>query len=80
MLYRAVGCSACGQTGYRGRLAIHEVLLVTEDIERLIIARAASEDLKHVAVSQGMVTLRQDGLAKVEAGHTTLEEVSRVVA
>jgi type IV pilus assembly protein PilB len=80
MLYRAVGCSACGQTGYRGRLAIHEVLLVTEDIERLIIARAPSEDLKHVAVSQGMVTLRQDGLAKVEAGHTTLEEVSRVVA
>jgi type IV pilus assembly protein PilB len=79
-LYRAGGCSVCGQTGYRGRLAIHEVLLVTEDIERLIIARAPSEDLKHVAVSQGMVTLRQDGLAKVEAGHTTLEEVSRVVA
>jgi type IV pilus assembly protein PilB len=79
-LFRAIGCSACGQTGYRGRLAIHEVLLVTEEIERLIIARAPSDDLKHVAVSQGMVTLRQDGLAKVEAGHTTLEEVSRVVA
>jgi type IV pilus assembly protein PilB len=79
-LDKAVGCSACGRTGYRGRLAIHEVLLVTEDIERLIIARAPSDDLKHVAVSQGMVTLRQDGLAKVETGLTTLEEVSRVVA
>jgi type IV pilus assembly protein PilB len=80
VLFRAAGCGACGQTGYRGRTAIHEVLLVTEEIERLIVSRSSSEDIRRVAVDQGMVTLRQDGLAKVEAGRTTLEEVSRVVA
>jgi type IV pilus assembly protein PilB len=79
-LFRAVGCNACGQTGYRGRTAVHEIMLMTEEIERLIVARASSDEIRRVAVDQGMVTLRRDGLAKVEAGRTTLEEVSRVVA
>jgi type IV pilus assembly protein PilB len=79
-LLRAVGCPACSQTGYRGRLAIHEVMVLTEEIERLIVSRASSDEIRRVAVEQGMITLRQDGLAKVEAGRTTLEEVSRVVA
>ena len=79
-LYRAVGCAACGFTGYRGRLAVHEVLLMTEEVQRLIVARASSDDIRRTGVEQGMITLRQDGLAKVAAGRTTLEEVSRVVA
>ncbi len=77
--YRAVGCQACGRTGYRGRLALHEVMIVTEEIERMIIARAPSEEIKRVSIEQGMRTLRQDGMRKAEMGMTTLEEVLRVV-
>jgi len=76
---RAVGCSACSNTGYRGRLAIHEVMSVTEEIERLAVARASSEEVRRVAVEQGMRLLREDGLAKVLLGRTTIEEVGRVI-
>src|SRR6056297_611670 len=76
---RAVGCSSCSQTGYRGRLAIHEVMTVTEDIERLAVARASSEEITRTAVEQGMQQLRDDGLAKVLLGRTTIEEIGRVV-
>ena len=79
-LYRPVGCQYCGRTGYHGRFAIHEVMNVTEDIERLIVDRGHSEDIKKVAVAQGMLTLRQAGLAQVRAGITSIEEVLRVVA
>ena len=78
-LPRAVGCSSCGNTGYRGRMAIHEVMPVSEEIERLCVARASSEEIKRTAIGQGMKTLRDDGLAKVLMGLTTLEEVGRVV-
>ena len=79
-LHRAVGCGHCGRTGYKGRFALHEVLTVTEEIERLIIERRSTEDVKKTAVMQGMVPLRGDGLRKVAAGMTSLEEVFRVVA
>ena len=79
-LYRSVGCAACGRTGYKGRFALHEVLTMTEEIERLIIERKSTEDVKKVAVMQGMVPLRGDGFRKVAAGLTSLEEVFRVVA
>jgi type IV pilus assembly protein PilB len=79
-LHRAVGCNACGRTGYKGRFALHEVLSVTEEVERLIIERRSTEDVKKAAVMQGMVPLRGDGLRKVAAGMTSLEEVFRVVA
>jgi type IV pilus assembly protein PilB len=79
-LHRAVGCPQCARTGYKGRFALHEVLSVTEDIERLIIERKSTEDVKKVAVMQGMVPLRGDGFRKVAAGLTSLEEVFRVVA
>ena len=79
-LYRAVGCTSCGKTGYRGRFAIHEVMIVTEEIERLIIERRSNEDIEKVAVMQGMITLRDDGLRKVGLGQTSLEEIFRVVA
>ena len=78
-VYRAVGCGHCSQTGYRGRLAVHEVMSVTEEVQRLIVERAPTEDIRKFAVAQGMAPLRADGLAKVLHGETTLEEVSRVV-
>ena len=79
-LFRAVGCTNCSKTGYRGRIGIHEVMLVTEDIERLAVARASAAEIGRVARSQGMLTLREDGWAKVQMGMTSLEEIMRVVA
>jgi type IV pilus assembly protein PilB len=78
-LYRAGGCTACGKTGYRGRLAVHEVMTVTEEIERMVVEKAASEDIAKVAIEQGMTTLRDDGMQKVRTGATSIEEVLRVV-
>ncbi len=79
-LYRAVGCPACGRTGFHGRFAIQEVLLVTEEVERLIVDRAHTEDIKKVALAQGMKTLRQTGMSQALAGTTSIEEILRVVA
>ncbi|PWB97477.1 GspE/PulE family protein [Salinibacterium hongtaonis] len=79
VLYRPVGCTHCSNTGYRGRIAIHEVMLVTEEIERLAVARASSLEISKMAVSQGMATLRQDGWTKALMGHTAVEEILRVV-
>jgi type IV pilus assembly protein PilB len=76
---QAVGCSACSNTGYRGRLAIHEVMNMTEEIERLVVARASTEEITRVATEQGMRSLREDGLAKVLLGRTTIEEIGRVI-
>ncbi len=78
-LFRPAGCSACAKTGYSGRLALHEVMPVTEDIERLAVERASAADIARVAREQGMITLRADGLLKVLNGVTTLEEILRVV-
>ena len=80
MLYRAVGCAACSRTGYRGRLAVHEVMVMSEELRRMVVERYSSEDLKKTALSQGMLTLREDGLVKVAQGKTTLEELFRVIA
>ncbi|HEY4929050.1 MAG TPA: ATPase, T2SS/T4P/T4SS family [Acidimicrobiales bacterium] len=79
-VYRSVGCSACSQTGYRGRLALAELMPMTEEIERMIIEGSSVEEIHRQAVSQGMVPLRQAGLRKAIDGETTLEEVLRVVA
>lgn len=78
-LYRARGCPACSRTGYRGRMALHEVMPVSEEIERLAVRRASTDEIGRVARERGMTTLRDDGWAKVLAGRTTLEEVLRVV-
>ena len=79
-IFRAVGCSSCSQTGYHGRFAIHEVLTLSEEIERMIVEREHSEDIKKMAIAQGMLTLRQVGLTQVRAGLTSVEEILRVVA
>jgi type IV pilus assembly protein PilB len=79
-LYKPVGCPACSKTGYKGRLALHEVMTVTEEIERMCVARASSSDIAEAARQGGMLSLRQDGMSKVVGGHTTVEEILRVVA
>ena len=79
-LYRPAGCVACSRTGYKGRLALHEVRRVTEDIERHAVAHSSSAEINATAVKQGMRTLREDGWFKVAAGQTSIEEILRVVA
>jgi type IV pilus assembly protein PilB len=78
-IYRPVGCSACAKTGYKGRLALAEVMNVTEEIERLTVERASGVEIGRMAVEQGMRPLRLDGMDKVAAGVTSIEEVLRVV-
>ncbi len=79
-IYRAAGCGACGGTGYYGRFAVHEVLQVTEEVERLIVERGHTEDIRKAAIGSGMMTLRQAGMSEVAAGATSIEEILRVIA
>ena len=78
-LYRPVGCPACHGTGYRGRMAIHELLTVTPQLHAAILREPDAQQLRTLARQNGMTTLLQDGLTKALAGETALEEVSRVV-
>jgi len=78
-LFRPVGCPACSKTGYKGRLALHEVMTVSETVERQAVERASSAAITETALREGMVSLRDDGWQKVLAGVTSLEEVLRVV-
>ncbi len=77
-VYRARGCENCMQTGYRGRSAIHELFALDDAMHRVIMSGADATDLHAAARRQGMFTLYEDGLRKVAAGHTSLEEVLRV--
>ena len=77
-LFEGKGCEYCRFTGYYGRTAIYEILLMTEAIRGLVLARASSQQIKQKAITQGMRTLRQDGLQKVIMGLTTYTEVMRV--
>ena len=78
-IFEAVGCHQCRESGYKGRLGVYEVMMVTDEIRELIVANAPALQLARVAVSQGMTSLIDDGLAKVRAGLTTLAEISRVM-
>ena len=77
-LWKAVGCRSCSNTGYRGRIALHEVMRVSEEIERLTVVRASAHDLQKVAMTEGMRDLRADGLTKAAEGQTSVQEVLRV--
>ena len=77
-LYRAVGCPKCDRTGYRGRAGIHELMTVSRKLRQMIQSGARAEELQQQALQEGMHTLRQDGLEKVWAGITTLDEVRAV--
>jgi hypothetical protein len=74
---QAGGCTACSNTGYRGRVALHEVMAVSEDIERLAVARASSAEIGRLASRAGDVDLREDGWAKAQIGVTSIEEILR---
>ena len=76
---RAEGCGACRHTGYRGRTGIYELVPVSDEMQDRIVAGANLTDLKKLALDQGHRTLLQDGLIKASHGHTTLEEVSRLM-
>ncbi len=78
VLYRAVGCPECSGTGYRGRVALHEVMEVTERLEQLVVSHATGSELRATAIGEGLVSLREDGFAKVSEGITTIEEILRV--
>jgi type IV pilus assembly protein PilB len=78
-LWRHQGCPACSNTGFRGRIGLYEVMQMSEEIERLTVERASADAIKAVAVQQGMITLRDDGLQKALLGITSLDEVARVV-
>jgi general secretion pathway protein E len=77
-LYRPHGCDECGGTGYTGRIAIVEILRMSDEIRELVLKRCDVGEIARLAARQGMVTMRDDGLAKAVAGKTTIEEVLRV--
>lgn len=77
-LYRAKGCETCNRSGFRGRIALHELLLGTDEIKRMIQRRATTEEMLKTALAQGMTTLLQDGIQKVLQGQTTYKEVKAV--
>jgi type II secretory ATPase GspE/PulE/Tfp pilus assembly ATPase PilB-like protein len=76
--YRKRGCPRCNQTGYRGRVGIFQLLEMTEDLASLAARHAAREEIERAALDGGMRTLWDDGLAKVSAGLTSVEELARV--
>jgi len=77
-LYRPVGCEHCNGTGYRGRLVIAEVLLMTDPVRKLVLGHATATEIQKAAIAEGMVTMYEDGLRKSLDGRTTVEEVLRV--
>jgi type IV pilus assembly protein PilB len=78
--YEAVGCSRCSASGYRGRLALYEVMSVSEPIRALILERASVDEMVAVALGEGMLRLRDDGLQKVREGVTSIAEVERMTS
>jgi type II secretory ATPase GspE/PulE/Tfp pilus assembly ATPase PilB-like protein len=77
-LWRGTGCPSCNRSGFRGRLGLHELLVGSDRIKRLIQAKSPTEDLAKIAMEEGMTTLVQDGVEKVLQGHTTFKQVKAV--
>jgi type IV pilus assembly protein PilB len=75
--YKGEGCKTCNGSGYKGRIGMYEVMDIGEDIQELILVGASAREIRRKAVEEGMLTLRQSGLAKIKTGATTLEEVLR---
>ena len=78
--YRKRGCPRCGQTGYKGRIGVYQLMTMTEELESLAANKASRDEIERAALGGGMRTMWDDGLAKVAAGLTSVEEVARVVA
>lgn len=78
-VYESVGCARCRGTGFTGRVGLFEVMPITDEIRTLIAEHATAQAVTRLAVAQGMVAMRTDGLVKVRAGETTLAELGRVL-
>src|SRR5256886_927014 len=76
--YRKRGCPRCNQTGYKGRIGIYQLLEMTETLEALAAKHASREEIERAAIEEGMGTLWDDGIAKVAAGLTSIEELARI--
>ena len=79
-LKRAVGCEKCGDTGYRGRTGVHELLVGTHELQSMIYKKASLDDLREQAIKDGMRTLKQDGIEKIFMGLTDYEQLLRIIA
>jgi len=75
MHYHSRGCEKCDNRGYKGRVGLHELLTVSRELRRMIQKGARAEEIQHQALTEGMQTLRQDGIEKVLAGLTSLDDV-----
>jgi type IV pilus assembly protein PilB len=78
VFYRKRGCPRCGQTGYRGRIGVFQLLEMSERLSALAAAKASREEIERAALAEGTRTLWDDGIAKVAAGLTSIEELARV--
>src|SRR5215217_4458955 len=77
--HKAVGCRRCGGSGYRGRTGVYEIMIITDEIRKLVLLRSSSGEISSLAESQGMVRLRDDGLLKAARGVTTIEEALKTL-
>jgi type IV pilus assembly protein PilB len=77
--YEPVGCRRCGGSGYKGRIGLYEVMSITPDVQRMALERQPAEIIRDQAVREGMMRLRDDGLAKVRMGRTSMAEITRVI-
>jgi type II secretory ATPase GspE/PulE/Tfp pilus assembly ATPase PilB-like protein len=77
-LYRSKGCDICDKTGYKGRVGVHELLVATEDIKKMVQKHATVEMMREQAMKEGMTTLLQDGILKAIKGLTDFKQVRRV--
>jgi type IV pilus assembly protein PilB len=78
--HRGTGCDVCSGTGYKGRAGLYEVMAMTPELRRLILRGGSVAELRDQAVDDGMLTLRMDGMKKIEKGVTTVEEVIKETA
>ena len=78
-VYRSVGCTRCGHTGYRGRMALMELLVIDDELDAMIARRAHLDEMQSAAIAKGFITLAEDAVRRVREGHTSLAEVRRVV-
>jgi type IV pilus assembly protein PilB len=76
--FQAVGCTACSGTGYKGRIALYEVMPMTDPIREGILAGASNNEIKRAAIDAGMDSLRRSGITKIAEGRTTIDEVLRI--
>jgi type IV pilus assembly protein PilB len=76
--YEPVGCGRCGGSGYKGRTGLYEVMVISDEIRDLTVERSSADEIRNVAIAQGMRTLRVDGFEKVRNGVTSIAEVARV--